>query len=316
MKIGYLFPGQGAQSVEMGKDLYEEYEIVRNIYNKVKKITGIDIAKLSFEGPEETLNETKNTQLAILTNSLAILEILKQNNIKPEISAGLSLGEYTALINANVISFDEGVKLVQKRGEYMQNLLPNGDWQMAAIIGMSEEQVNEICKKVKSGFVVPANYNCVGQIAISGEKKAVLEAQQIANKMGAKKVIILKTAGPFHTQKLLNSSNALRRELENITINKFNSKVIKNIDGEFYKDTDNIKDILAKHIISPVRFSRTIENMISNGIDTFVEIGPGKTLSGFVKRMPTEKQLKIFNINNVVNLKETIKYIKEEGINE
>lgn len=274
MKIGFLFPGQGSQGVGMGKDIYDEYEIARKVYNDAQKITGIDIAKLSFEGPEETLNETKNTQLAILTMSLAILEILKKENIVCEILAGLSLGEYTALINSNVLSFEEGMKLVQKRGEYMQNLLPQGDWQMAAIMGMSEEQVAEVCNKVKSGFVVPANYNCVGQIVVSGEKKAVLEAEEIAKKMGAKKVRVLKTAGPFHTEKLIESSNALRKELEKVTINNFDIKVIKNIDGEVYKNTDNVRDILAKHIISPVRFTKTLENMLKEGVDTFIEIGP------------------------------------------
>ena len=312
MKIGFLFPGQGSQNIGMGKDLYNEYEEVRNIYNKVKELTQIDIAKLSFEGPEETLNETKNTQLAILTMSLAILEVLKEYNIKPDISAGLSLGEYSALINSKALSFEEGVKLVQKRGEYMQNLLPDGNWQMAAIMGMSEEQVEEVCKKVKSGFVVPANYNCIGQIAISGEKDAVLEAEQIAKGMSAKKVRVLKTAGPFHTEKLQESSNALKKELENVTINKFITKVIKNIDGQIYKDTDDVKDILTRHIVSPVRFSTTLENMVSNGIDTFIEIGPGKTLSGFVKRTATDKQIKIFSINNVSSLKETIQSLKEE----
>lgn len=311
MKTGFLFPGQGSQSIGMGKDLYEKYEVVRKIYDKVQEITGIDIAKISFEGPEEKLNETKYTQLAILTESLAILEILKQENIKAEISAGLSLGEYTALINSGVLLFEEGVKLVQKRGEYMQNLLPEGDWQMAAIMGLTEKQVEEACKKVKSGFVVPANYNCVGQIAISGEKQGVEEAQIIAKEMGAKKVIFLKTSGPFHTEKLLDSSNTLRRELENVTINTFKTKVIKNLDGEFYKDTDDIKDILAKHIINPVRFSKTIENMIDNGIDTFIEIGPGKTLSGFVKRTPTEKEIKILNISNLESLQNAISFINE-----
>lgn len=309
MKIGFLFPGQGSQSVGMGKDLYEKYEVVRKIYNKVQEITGINIAKISFEGPEEKLNETKYTQLAILTESLAILEILKQNNIKSEISAGLSLGEYTALINSQVLSFEEGIKIVQKRGEYMQKLLPKGDWQMAAIMGLTEEQVEELCKKVTSGFVVPANYNCVGQIAISGEKQAIEEAEIIAKEMGAKKVRILKTAGPFHTEKLVDSSNALRKELENVAINKFKTKVIKNLDGEFYKETDDIKDILAKHIINPVRFSKTLENMINSGIDTFIEIGPGKTLSGFVKRTPTEKEIKILNINDDVSLEESIKFL-------
>lgn len=310
MKIGFLFPGQGSQSIGMGKDIYDEYETAKKVYKKVQELTGIDIAKISFEGPEETLNETKNTQLAVLTESLAILEILNENGIKAEESAGLSLGEYSALIYSKALSFDEGVKLVQKRGEYMQNLLPDGDWQMAAIIGLSEEQVQEVCKKVKSGFVVPANYNCVGQIAISGEKEAVLEAEQIAKEMGARKVMVLKTAGPFHTEKLLESSKALRKELDKITINKFETKVIKNLDGEAYKDTDDVRDILAKHIINPVRFAKTLDTMLKDGVDVFVEVGPGKTLSGFVKRTSTDKNIKIFNINNCSNLKDTIEQIK------
>ena len=284
MKIGFLFPGQGSQKIGMGKDIYEEYENVRNIYSNVEKITGINVSEISFYGPEESLNETKNTQIAILTMSLAILDILKKENIYPEISAGLSLGEYTALINSNVISFEEGIKLVQKRGEFMQNLLPKGEWQMAAIMGMTEEKVDEVCKKVKSGFVKPANYNCKGQIAISGEKNAVLEAEQIAMEMGAKKVRVLKTAGPFHTEKLIESSKALKKELEKITIHKFSSKVIKNLDGNFYEDTDDIRKILENHIIKPVQFSKTIENMILNGIDTFIEIGPRKNFIWFCKK--------------------------------
>lgn len=313
MKIGFLFPGQGAQSVGMGKDIYEKYEVAKKVYDKVKELTGIDIAKISFEGPEDILNQTKYTQLAILTMSLAILEILKENGINPEISAGLSLGEYSALINSGAIDFDEGVKLVKKRGEYMQNLVPSGEWLMAAVMGMSEEQVEEVCSKVKNGFVVPANYNCIGQIAISGEKAGVEEAEVIAKEMGAKKVRVLKTAGPFHTEKLIESSNALREELNNVTIKTFNSKVIKNLDGEFYSETDDVKDILAKHIVSPVRFAKTINTILENGVDTFVEIGPGKTLSGFVKRTPVEKEINNLSINNVSSLEEVIDFIKKEG---
>lgn len=310
MKIGFLFPGQGAQSVGMGKDIYEKYSASKNVYDKVQELTGVDIAKISFEGLEEVLNETKYTQVAILTMSLGILEVLKSSNIEAEISAGLSLGEYSALIYSGLLSFEEGVKLVQKRGEYMQEFLPEGDWQMAAILGLTDNEVETVCKKVKRGFVVPANYNCVGQIAISGEKEAVLEAEEIAKEMGAKKVRVLKTAGPFHTEKLVRASEALRKELENIEIHKCSSKVIKNLDGTMYSEKDDIRDILAKHIINPVRFSKTLENMLAEGIDTFIEIGPGKTLSGFVKRTNTDKEINILNINNVETLEQTINFIK------
>lgn len=260
----------------MGKDLYDEYEEVRKIYDKVQEITGIDIAKISFEGPEEILNETKNTQIAILTESLAILEVLKENGIKAEFSAGLSLGEYTALIEDGVFDFETGVKLVQKRGEIMQNLTPKGNWQMAAILGLGEKEVEDVCKKVDVGFVVPANYNTNGQIVISGEAEAVVKAGELARIAGARKVSILKTVGPFHTAKLEKCSKALREELEKININKKQSKVIKNLDGKVYANSDDIVDILAKHIMNPVRFTWCLQNMYENGVRTFIEIGPRK----------------------------------------
>ncbi len=312
MKIGFLFPGQGAQSVGMGKELYEKYDSVKKIYDEVHRITGIDIAKISFEGPEELLNKTQHTQLAVLTNSLAILEVLKENNVIAELSAGLSLGEYTALISEGIISFEEGVKLVSERGKCMENYLPAGEWQMAAIIGMTDEQVEEVCSKVTKGFAVPANYNCAGQVVVSGEKEAVLEVKELAENAGARKVSILNTAGPFHTVKLNECANKFKSALDEISINEVNEKVLKNIDGSVYSSNDDIKAILAKHMVSPVKFSKILENMIDKGIDTFVEIGPGKTLSGFVKRTPTEKSIKILNINNVSTLEETLKVIKEE----
>lgn len=309
MKIGFLFPGQGAQSIGMGKDLYENYQEVRDIYENVHKITGVDIKKITFDGTEQELSKTQNTQIAVLTMSLAILKLLEKKGINAEISAGLSLGEYTALIYSKCISFEDGVELVKKRGEYMQNLLPKGDWAMAAILGMEDEKVEEVCKKVVDGFVVPVNYNTQGQVVISGEKTAVEQAEIIAKEMGAKKVRILKTSGPFHTKKLIEASNALRKDLEKININKFKTKVVKNIDGNIYKDEENIKDILAEHMISPVKFSKCLETMLKMGIDTFVEIGPGKTLSGFVKRMKTEKEIKIYNICDVKSLENTLKEI-------
>ena len=307
MKIGFLFPGQGSQSVGMGKDLYEKYEEVREVYKKVQELTGIDVAKLTFEGPEEELNKTENTQICILTMSLAILKILEKNNIKADVSAGLSLGEYSALIYSGILSFDEGVKLVQKRGEYMQNLVPDGEWLMCAILGMNEEQVNEVCKKVTKGFVKPVNFNCPGQIVISGDKEGVIEAESIAKEMGARRVRELKTSGPFHTSKLLEASRALKNYLENVKINEGKSLVVKNIDAEVYSKEDNVKQILENHITHPVRFSDSLQKMLDLGVDTFIEIGPGKTLSGFIKKIETDKEISILNINNVETLEIVVK---------
>ena len=192
----------------------------------------------------------------------------------------------------------------------MQNLLPEGKWKMAAIFGLSEEQILEVCDRVKGKFVVPANFNTTEQIVISGEEEGIIEAEKIAKEMGAKKVRILNTAGPFHTEKLQKSSEALRTELEKVEFNAFNSQVIKNLDGEPYSEQDNIKEILAKHIVNPVRFSKTIETMLNSGIDTFVEIGPGKTLSGFVKREKQDREVNILNIYDVKTLEETISLLK------
>ena len=309
MKIGFLFPGQGAQSIGMGKDLFENYEIYRNVYKRVNEITGINVEHLTFNETEEVLSQTKNTQICILTMTLAILELLKKEEIQADISMGLSLGEYSALIYSNAISFEDGVKIVQKRGTLMQENCPEGNWSMAAVMGLDEEKIVKICNNITTNFISPVNYNCPGQIVLSGEKSAIDKAMEIAKEEGAKKVVELKTSGPFHTIMLKKASEELKKELSNIEIRNFKTSVVKNIDGELYKDNDNIKEILANHIINPVRFDKGIKTMLNMGVDTFIEIGPGKTLSGFVKR--TSKEVNILNINNVDTFKNTIEFIKK-----
>lgn len=312
MKIGFLFPGQGTQSVGMGLDLYQQFSEAKNIYDKVSEITGIDIKQISFNGPEEVLNKTQNTQLAVLTESLAILEVLKKNNINAQMSAGLSLGEYTALIEDDIFDFETGVKLVQKRGEIMQNKVPEGNWKMLAIMGLDENKISKICEQVsKKYFVAMANYNTIGQIVVSGEENGIANMSELAKENGARKVTILNTAGPFHTIKLKECARALKETLDNIKVNNKNSKVIKNLDGTLYNVNDDIKEVLAKHIMNPVRFTSCLSTMYDNGIDTFIEIGPGKTLSGFVKRMKFQKPINILNINNCASLEKTIKEVKE-----
>lgn len=299
MKIGFLFPGQGAQNVGMGKDLYDKYEEYRNVYKEVEKLTGVKVTDLTFNSTEEELSQTKNTQICILTMSLAILKLLEEKGIKPEASTGLSLGEYSALVASKAISFEDGVKTVKTRGELMQNLCPEGNWSMAAILGLDEETVTKVCNETE-GFVVPANFNCPGQIVISGEKETVDKAMESMKAAGAKRTLELKTSGPFHTEKLENASKELRKELDKIAINNFEHKVIKNLDGKEYNEHDDIKEILAKHITNPVRFEQGIQNMLDMGIDTFIEIGPGKTLTGFVKK--ANKEVKTYNINSVESL--------------
>ncbi len=309
MKRAFLFPGQGAQSVGMGKDFYEKYEEARKIYDKASEISGMDIKKICFEGPEEELMKTENTQISILTTSLAILEVLRLHNIEAQIATGLSLGEYTALIYSGVISFEDGIKLIKKRGYYMQHLLPNKKFEMAAVIGLNSSKIEEVCKQIeKTGkFITPANYNCKIQTVISGEECAINEATIKLKELGAKRVIPLKTSGPFHTKKLEKAKEEYSKELDKITFNKGKVKVIKNIDGNYYLENENLKQILAEHIVNPVRFDKTIELMKNENIDEYIEIGPGKALTGFIKK--DIKEAKTYNINNIETLEN---YLKEE----
>ena len=309
MKRAFLFPGQGAQIVGMGKDIYERYDEAKKIYDEASKISCIDVKKLCFEGPEEELNQTENTQIAILTTSLAILEVLKAKGIKADIATGLSLGEYGALIYAGIISFEDGIKLIQKRGYYMGNMIPDEKFSMAAVIGLDSKKIEEVCKQIaqEDKFIVVANYNCSVQTVISGEEKAIDEAMKVLKEVGAKRVIKLNTSGPFHTIKLEKAKQAYEKELENIKFNMNNSvKVIKNIDGTYYNENDNIKEILANHIISPVRFDKAIKLMEKEKVEEYIEIGPGRTLTGFIKK--ENREANTFNINNLESLEKFLEH--------
>lgn len=311
MKRAFLFPGQGAQVVGMGKDIYEKYDEAKKIYEEASNISGIDIKKLCFEGPEEELNKTENTQIAILTTSLAILEVLKSKGIEADIATGLSLGEYGALIYSGMISFKDGIKLIQKRGYYMGNLLPNETYAMAAVIGLDSEKIEEVCKEIskEDKFIVIANYNCSVQTVISGEEEAIEEAMEKLKEVGAKRVLKLNTSGPFHTIKLEKAKEAYEKELETVSFQVSDKvKVIKNIDGTYYHVNDNIKEILANHIISPVRFDKAIKLMEEEQVEEYVEIGPGRTLTGFVKK--ENKEANTYNINSLETLEKYLEMYK------
>lgn len=307
MKIAFLFPGQGSQYVGMGKDLCEKYDEVNEIYEKAKKITGIDVKEVSFEDKEEKLNQTKYTQLCIVTMSLGILEVLKKNNIQADMTAGLSLGEYVSLNYANSIDTENTLKIIQKRGEYMQDLAPKGEWSMVAVLGLPDNLVEEACSEVKNGFAVPANYNCPGQVVVSGDKIGITELTQIAKEKGAKRVVELKTSGPFHTKKLEEASKKLKAELEKIEIKVPDCVVIKNLDGKPYNTNENIKEVLEKHIISPVKFSDSIKYMLENGVDTFIEVGPGKTLTSLVRKI--DRNVNCINISDVASIESAIELL-------
>lgn len=326
MKIAFLFPGQGAQKVGMGKDLYQKYQDVKRVFGKASEISGIDVATLCFNGIRqdyigkeyvelnqegEDLNKTENTQIAIATMSLAILELIKKEGIKADIASGLSLGEYPALIYGGYLSFEDGIRLLKKRGYLMQYRLPREEYKMLAIIGLESSKIEEIISKIndeKEMFLKPANYNYSNQTVISGTKKAIEKVIPILKENGAKKVVELKTSGPFHTALLEKAKNEYKKELENIEFKIGNIDIIKNIDGEIYSDTDNMNEILAEHIVNPVRFDKAIKLMNDKKIDTFVEIGPGKALTGFIKKELSD--VNVINIYDVESYENAINLLK------
>ena len=312
MKIAFMFPGQGAQTVGMGKDLYDKYEEIREVYKKASEISGKDIAELTFNSTMEELSKTENTQLAIATMSLGILKVLENKGIRPDITVGLSLGEYPALISGGYLSFEDGITLLKHRGYLMGNKVEPGNYSMAAIIGLDSKIIEEVCAEIaaKGMFISPANYNYSGQTVISGEEEAINLAIEALKEKGAKRALKLATGGPFHTTKLNEAKELYTEKLKEI---KFNTeapkaKVIKNLDGTFYNENDDMVDVLSRHIVSSVRFDKAIKTMQDYGIDTYVEIGPGKTLTGFVRK--ENKEANVININSVESLEAFLDSLK------
>lgn len=315
MKTVFMFPGQGTQYTGMGKDIYDKYFEAREIYDKAEKILDIDIKKLCFESSQEELNKTENTQIAIAVTSLAVLEVLNKYNIKADLAVGLSLGEYVALMYAKYLSIEDGLTLLKKRGYYMGNFLPNEEFSMAAVIGTETSLIEKVCLNLEAEakFVVPANYNCSSQTVISGNKEAVEEAIKILKGKGVRKIVQLKTSGPFHTKKLEKAKELYTKELKEIKFNIEDIKVdvIKNIDGTMYNKNDNFTSILSNHIVSPVRFDKALELMKKEKVNKFVEIGPGKTMSNFVKKEFIDENVEIYQTDNLENLDLTIRNLSK-----
>ena len=312
MKIAFMFPGQGAQTVGMGKDLYDKYEEIREVYKKASEISGKDIAELTFNSTMEELSKTENTQLAIATMSLGILKVLENKGIRPDITVGLSLGEYPALISGGYLSFEDGITLLKHRGYLMGNKVEPGNYSMAAIIGLDSKIIEEVCAEIaeKGMFISPANYNYSGQTVISGDEEAINLAIEDLKEKGAKRALKLATGGPFHTTKLNEAKELYTEKLKEIKFNKEapKAKVIKNLDGTFYNENDDMVDVLSRHIVSSVRFDKAIKTMQDYGIDTYVEIGPGKTLTGFVRK--ENKEANVININSVESLEAFLDSLK------
>lgn len=310
LKIACIFPGQGAQYMGMGKEIAENYKAAMDIFERASEKLGIDMKNLCFQGNEEELKKTENTQPSILTTSIAILEVLKLKGIKPYVTAGLSLGEYTALVASNAINFEDAVEIVKKRGKFMQEAVPQGVGTMAAVMGLKKNEVVE-CLKTAAGYgiVEAANFNCPGQVVIAGQIKAVEKASNILKSKGAKKVVVLPVSAPFHSSMLKGAGEKLSKELEKVEFRDMEIPVVSNVHAQVIKDKYEIKKLLIDQVSSSVLWEDSVRNMIDLGVDTFIEVGPGKSLTSFVKKI--DKNVCVYNVENIETLDKTIENIRE-----
>lgn len=296
-KLAFIFPGQGSQYVGMGKAFYENYACAKEVYEIAEKASGVDVKNICFEENEQ-INQTEYTQIAMFTTEVAILKVIEELGFKADVTAGLSLGEYAALAAAKVLPLEDLCALVRKRGMYMQNAYPTGG-AMAAILALDIETTEKICAQTE-GVVGIANYNCPGQLVISGEEAAVSAAMEKLKEAGAKRCIALNVSGPFHSPLLKKAADQLAEALEGLTLNDPAIPYYSNVEATYVTDKGPIKELLPKQVISSVRFQQSLEKMIESGVDTFIEIGPGRTLSGFLSKI--SKEVKVVNIDKLEDL--------------
>lgn len=297
-KTAFIFPGQGAQVCGMGQDFYENTETGRQVFDRASELLGFSVPELCFE-PNDRLDITEYTQAAMVTTSVAMLKVIKEMGFKADVTAGLSLGEYCALVAAGVMCADDAILTVRRRGILMQEAVPAGIGGMSAVLGMNADQINAVVDEIEN--VQVANYNCPGQIVISGKLDAVELATEKLKEAGAKRVLPLNVSGPFHSYLLEEAGEKLGTYLENVTVNDPVIPYAANVTAEYVTSAADVKPLLEKQVSSSVRWQQTIEMMIADGVDRFVEIGPGKTLSGFVKKI--NRNVTILNIEKLEDLK-------------
>jgi len=290
-EAGFLFPGQGAQYPGMGHDFYEKYPEARAVFDQAEAVLGPGFLDIIFSGPEEKLQQTEHTQPAILAVSVAIYKVLEYNGFKASAMAGLSLGEYSALVSAGALSFEEALPLVRKRGIYMQEAVPEGEGKMVAIMGLPHEKVENICREAQSvGVVTPANYNCPGQIVISGHREAVEHAQVLASEAGSKRISELRVSAPFHCSLLKPAEEKMEEELKSVTIKPPLLPVVCNVTGSYTEDPAQIKQNLVKQVSSPILWEQSVRRMIDEGVAAFISVGPGNSPARMMKRTASDKQ--------------------------